>query len=584
MEHAAVSDSRGRRSWRLAVCAAFVVAFQLPLLAPFRRILVDEWVIADSAYALLTGTSWVPPLPGWSLIVPEFSTINFHYTPGYFYLLAGGFGLLGFSPLTTGLLHFALRLLHAGAFFAVGRRLGLPARWCALLTVVWAAFVQGDPGRPEDLAFLWVLLSLYCLSGRQRSLRSSILAGVFLGLGFLVHPLALPVGAILDLALVVATRPLRPAFLSLACTAAVSAAVSSMWLIWIIPYRHEFEVIFLDFVIREARSGSYLSSLKDFWIFFISGQWMLPCSTCFRLPMEYSLVPLGTLVLLLLPLGLVALFGLQAWLGASPLLVWVGQMLKGGGYGPASMALAAAVGVFFLSSFRLLRTRGSLQKAFILLPVLALPLLLARNNIYWVPFRWFNLTLMFVAIAAAAFAYGSRQGLLRGEKSALALVAGAVLLQSVVALVSAWLPMLAGLEAAHVCGRDPYTDLLSRVPAGDKVLTTDGHAFYRLRQEHPVFWPAGSRGAAWWSPDPAKVIHYDDSHRWVVLRRPAKEGGSNPGGKFAWDAATYAWFDTRYEQVAEAAIASCAGHPLKLARYLEAPGILHLYGLKSGRR
>lgn len=582
MEHTAVSNPRRRHSWWLAVCAAFVVAFQLPLLAPFRRILVDEWVIADSAYALLAGTGWVPPLPGWSLIVPEFSTINFHYTPGYFYLLAGGFGLLGFSPLTTGLLHLVLRLLHAGAFFAVGRRLGLPARWCALLTVVWAAFVQGDPGRPEDLAFFWVLMSLYCLSGGQRSIRSAIIAGVFLGMGFLVHPLALPVGAILDFALVVATIPPRAAFRTLACTAVTSAAVSSLWLIWIIPYRHEFEVIFLDFVIREARSGSYLASLRDFWIFFVSGQWVLFSSASFRLPMEYSLVPLGALLLLLLPLGVGSLSGVQALLGASPLLVWAAQMFKRSGFGPATMALAVVVGAFLFSSLRSLR-RWGVWKPFILLPVLALPLLLARNNVYWVPFRWFNLTLMLVIMAVAAFAYGSRHDLMLREKGALVLVAGAVLLQSAVALVSAWLPLLAGLEAAYACGRDPYTELLSRVPPGDKVLTTDGHAFYRLRQDHPVFWPAGSRGAAWWSPDPAKVIHYDESHRWVVLRSPPKEGGSNPGGKFAWDAATYEWFHTGYEQVAEAAIASCDGHPLKLARYLESPGILHLYGLKSGR-
>src|SRR4051794_17130102 len=94
----------------------YVIGVQIPLLSPFRSILVDEFIIADSSYALASGHRSVPTLQVWSHIIPAFGAINFHYTPLYFYLSALTFYFLGLAPQSVGVLHFVLRLLSLGVF------------------------------------------------------------------------------------------------------------------------------------------------------------------------------------------------------------------------------------------------------------------------------------------------------------------------------------------------------------------------------------------------------------------------------------------------------------------------------------
>ena len=123
--------------------------------------------------------------------------------------------------------------------------------------------------------------------------------------------------------------------------------------------------------------------------------------------------------------------------------------------------------------------------------------------------------------------------------------------QLVAHLMLAGLGIMGDIAAVDACGADPHTDLIHRIPPGDKVVTNSAEVFYSVRQRNPVYWPSGLQGET-----PGRVsfsTSYDDSFRWLVLTRSLAEDDliekANPGGKFRWDAETLDYFRTHYTLV-----------------------------------
>ena len=284
----------------LALVIVYLVGIQLPLLSPFRPVSGDEYFIADSAYTLASRQSLVPAGQAWSHIMPEFSTINFNYTPAYFYLLAWTFQVLGLSPESTGVLHLILRFLASGVFFLVARRAGCSTPVSGVLAMIWATFAHGPVGRPDDLGVLFLITSVALLLDQKQPGYAFALAGICLGLAFLTHPMTLMIGLPLAFAILFANRRdgnlKRRGLILLGATIPTSA----LWLFWIVPYWSEFRTLFFGFAVPMVASPSYLNSLVTFGKHLVYGTWARPYALYRSLiPLQYSLISVVVLLIYL---------------------------------------------------------------------------------------------------------------------------------------------------------------------------------------------------------------------------------------------------------------------------------------------
>lgn len=524
----------------LFVALACIIGMQLPLLSPFRRIDVDEIIIADSVYMLATGQSPVPALQMWSHIIPEFGTINFYYPPLYFYVLAGAYRLLGFSIPSVALLHILFRLLAAGVFYLVARRIGHSILVSAALTVVWATFVPGLIGRPEDLAILFLILGVYVLvQGHTRF--GLALAGGCLGLAFLCHPNSLVIGLPLFIAVFILQRGEVIAVregASLLCGAAI---VASFWLLWIVPYWSEFRTLFFGFVVPDAATPSYWRSFLDFNEMFIYGTWDLQ-----QFLMQYSLVPLFLLMLYLVfvlirekaSFAERALFFLPL-----PLLLLARVENRQSRIFAAAVTIAVLGIVGYLVWISLRSGPFSRRYLLVFAPLVLFLLVISKNEIYHVPFRWFTLGL--VVLIPIVGRLKASAGVLRLSDHPVLIVLAAVIAVQVAAhLLHRTLALSGDLVVMRLCGRSLHAAALDQLPRSERVLTKDGYTFYYLRSRNPIYWPAGLTGETTRSRVPFSA-HYDDTFRWGVFPKPV-DRDYNAGVKFAWDDESHSWFEQNF--------------------------------------
>jgi hypothetical protein len=524
----AVSDKRVQRLG-LILAVIYIVCIQIPLLSPFRPIPLDEVFIVDSAYTLASGVSPVPASVIWSHIIPEFGTINFYYTPLYFYLLAASLKMLGLSAVSVGLLHLLLRMLASGLFFLICRKTGISTLLSAAFTSVWATFAHGPTGRPEDLALIFLLASVYVLGNSRQLRRTSMLAGVFLGLTFLTYPGALMLGLPLTIMLLWFSYDsgnlVEKGILLLGSMSAVSAT----WLIWVIPYWPEFRALFLEFALPDAASSSYLASLGSLGKYVIVGTYDSP------LPLHYSLFPMLVL------------------------LIWL-------------MILAE-------------REKGHSTKRWlvILLPIV-IALLTARLRIHRdYNLLWFIVSIIILLVLLARDTFSGQSPLSKAQEMTTYGLVMIIVLQLVGHLLLTGLLIVGDASRVAVCGPAPHAEIVAAIPDGEKVLSTDGYTFYQVRHRNRIFWPAGLQGDT--VGGVPFTTSYDGSFRWLVLpndflervRNPEDLGREgNPGGKFRWDWATFEYFRYNFHLRAVSSVDECDGNS-GLARFSSMPDSLYLY-------
>jgi hypothetical protein len=477
------------RGW-FAQALLYTLVAQLPTLSPYRITRVDDMVITDSSLMLATGQTPVPASQLWGRLLPEIGTINMHYSPLYFYVEAAALRVFGFSLLTTSALHVGLRIAAALIFYALCRRVGLALWASAGLMIVWATFVHSEIGRPEDLTILLSVSALWALLMSSRW--NIILSGVLSGAAFLCHPVSLFLSVPSILAaiwLYIPANRLRASVIYLAVTAATCA----LWLFWIVPFFHEFQAVFLGFALPTAAADSYADGLRSWLYFMVVGY---PDSGIW----QYSLIPM--LVLLLV---ITAITPSTHWKRFLPLLALV-----------------------------------------------ALLLLVGRNSArhYMIPLISASV-LMMLALAAGQLRLNATRR--RWITSALVglsmLIAGQIGLHVV---------REAAYSAGDVllynrCGLNLHADVFDAIPEGEAVLTNNPYSFYRLRGEHPVYWPGGVFSD---QPSDQRFQSVYDDVRWLVLEDSVETNTTLRGGRFSDERATD-YFVSHFTRVARSTMDDC---------------------------
>ncbi len=469
----------------LPLALVFCLLVNVNELQLYRSYALDEATIADTAASIAQGGA-LPTGVYWSHIFRAQTNINFHYPPLYFYVAGWVMKLVGITPLALGLLHVLLRLATVAALFLFLRYSGLN-RWLALLAgVCWAAFAPAGfyISRGDDLAVLFVMLALLCTT--FAGWRAEVLAGVLLGLAFLSYPVALVAGGLLALLSLFHQRRLQ--WSTLLPLALAAALTGGLWLLWVIPYWAEFRSFFLGFVVPDAAAGNYARSVLD---------------------------------------HLRALL-----LGNGPVIAFQTAML------PLLLADLA------LSATWVAKDRAALRRTALLhLPLLLALLLIARNRIHPYAVTWLALALLLTLAsiyleARFAIAWDTRPA--RFLATGLAVV---VLLQAGSILGLQTLHAAGNLAYRRACLDDPLAQVRAAIPQGEKVITSESLAFYALRAQNPVYYPAGLSGKT--PGGVAFQAEYDGSFRWLVTARPLDEITSY-GGKFGWDERTFVWFRERF--------------------------------------
>lgn len=489
-----------------------VFFLQIDLLLPNRHIPYDEILCADSSSTILRAP-YLPKLRYWSHVVPEFGTINFYYTPLYFYILAIFMRLFGIKPLSAGLLHVLLRLMSTGVVFAAGYQMGIPGWINGLLALVWAILCVGPTGRPDDLALLFITISYYLVVAHEASLLVLALSGVLVGLSFLTYPgtvILLPVIGVLALIRYSWAMALETVIIM----GGLGGLISLLWLIWIIPFWHEFKTIFLDFALPDAKAVSRRRSLADTLKWLVRGVYGSP------IPFHYSVLPVSLLMLVVL----------------------VQEM-----------------------------ENGILHPLIVLLTVLGLGMYLSGLRIH----RNYNLLPIIAAIIWSSQVMLANDASEWTSDSPVYLIIGVLAGYQILASISMSVLKLAGTYSWHrKYGLDLHHALIEQIPPGEKVLTNVGHVFYALRARNPVFAPAGLYGTT--PGQVAFATQYNDAFRWLVLTEPLTRDDINPGGKFSWNDATFDFFRGHFKLVHTSSM-SDRGKSLGLARFGGFVRTLYLY-------
>ncbi|MBC7812731.1 MAG: glycosyltransferase family 39 protein [Burkholderiales bacterium] len=491
-------DIRWQR-WLFWLALIYTLVAQLPTLSPYRITRVDDMVITDSSYMLATGASPVPASQIWGRFLPEMATINMHYSPLYFYVEAAALRLFGFSLLTTSALHVGIRVLSAIVFYVLCRRAGLAVWASAGLMIAWATFADSEVGRPEDFALLCSVGALWALLRPEPSRWKIVLAGVLSGAAFLAHPVVLFVcvpAALVVIWLYFTNYRRRIAVVYLL----VTGAVCSLWLLWIIPYYNEFVAVFLGFALPTAAAESYGDGLYS-WLYFVvvgypdSGIW------------QYTLVPMLALLVVIT--------------AATPA-----------------------------------QKRRLYRFAPLLVP-LTLLLLLGRNSArhYMIPLLAVNLLLM-LAIAAGQYAAAQTAQPVPRRRWATLALGGLTLL--IAGQIGLHVIREAAYGAGDVllftrCGVDLHPDVFAAIPTGEAVLTNNPYSFYRLRRDHPLYWPGGVVGEL---PSGRRYeVNFDDID-WLVLEDGINENPTLRGGRFSNDSSPQ-YFNSNFTLVTRSTLDSC---------------------------
>jgi len=535
-ERFGLPESRFRKVL-LALMVAYVVAIQLPLLSPYRLVPIDELQLVDAAYGVSSGRSVIPAGWFWSHTIPETATYFEAFRPLYLYVLAAVLRIFGVSVVSVGFLHACLRLAAAVLFFAISRKSTQNNLLSAGLSAVWATFAYGPVGRFEDLAVLLLLAALYLVIDFQNSNNKLILlAGVFVGLAFLTYP-----GYLTFLPLVAIAMNFRVEMLfqgetraalrrkALFFLGAVACTVL-LWLFWIIPYWHEFQVHFLEFAVPDALAPSYTKSLADLVRYVVGGFLTSP------FPFHYSLLPV---------------------LGLLSTLIVLDSKYNGFSF-RTGLAIALPLVVAALTA------RVRIHKTYNLIWLIVTILVL-------LPILWGRVFTEQRRFASASPATRVIIGLLT-------IMVG---FQLMAHLALAGLGIVGDIAAVDACGADPHAQIAKQIPPGDKVVTNSAEIFYSVRQRNPVYWPSGLQGET-----PGRVpfsTSYDDSFQWLVLTRSLAEDDliekHNPGGKFRWDAETLDYFRTHYTlvEISDLTRDEECGLLHGLSRFSSMPRSLYLY-------
>ena len=528
-----LAKANGKMSLLISVLGViYIVGIQLPLLSPYRHVIVDEFLIADSSYAMASGQTSVPAMGAWAHIIPEFGTINFHYTPAYLYLLAFTFQALGFSIVSVGLLHALLRLLSSGLFFLITRKNGHSKSGGVALTTVWATFCHGPVGRPEDLAILFVLASVALLLYGDQVGYKFLIAGACQGMAILTHPSAVittvPLGVVVIW--MKHTQEPKAALKKISLLITTMLAVSCTWLFWIIPYWHEFRVIFMGFVLPDSAMTSYSSGLFQFAREAVTGEW----AWVFRffpedLPQfryHYSLTPIALLLVYL--------------------------------------------------AVRRLENRAFWTNIPIMLFSLAvIPILAAKNAYYGYIMSWFNVCLLVLIALMGTRKIATRDSLGKTYKSVYAFLLALIAIQIFGHAYGQAKQITSALIVKKLCNSHAHLSTLKAIPANEKVIINDGYVFYHIRGKNPIFWPSGLQGQT--KSGVAFTANYDSSFRWMVLHRPLSED-KNPGSKFYWNSSSYQWFTENFTLQSISTIDKC--YTGRLRGYTQVPKRLYVYSRK----
>lgn len=466
----------------LILILGLAALIHVPLALPNRHIPYDEIVCVDSAIGALK-KPYVPRAQFWSHVLPEIGKINFLYSPLSYYALALFLRLVGLRPLAAGLLYMLLRLTSTWVIWAAGYEMGIPGWINGLLTLVWTILCVGPVGRPDDLALLFILVSYYFAVSNEPSLMTLALAGVLVGLSLLTYPgmaILLPVIGVS----VLIWRSLTAALETVVIMGMLGGLISLLWLIWIIPFWHEFKTIFLDFALPDARAVSRRRSLSDTLKWLVQGVYGSP------IPFHYSVLPVSLLCLVALV-----------------------QEMENGFLHPLIVLMTFLGFGLYLSSLRI-------HKNYNLLPLI-------------VTIVWFSQVML-----------ANNASNWRGD-SIVYLVFGTLLGYQILASVCMSLLKLLGTYTWYKkYGLDIRRTLLEQIPPGEKVITDIGQVFYALRSRNPIFAPAGLHGN---TPGQVTfTTQYDDSFRWLVLAEPLTRDDINPGGKFSWNGNTFAYFRQKY--------------------------------------
>lgn len=516
-----------------ALMVLYVIAIQLPLLSPYRVVPVDEMQLVDAAYGVSSGRSPVPAGWFWSHVIPETSRYFEAFRPLYLYLLALTIRLFGISVVAVGTLHACLRIMSVALFFLLSKHVTRDVVASAAFSSVWATFALGPVGRFEDLAVALLLTSLCLMLSSSEINRTWSLAGAFAGLTFLTYPGYL---SLLPLAVGLAKLPLRPIFADgirskilrrLLTFVVVAGCTALLWLFWIVPYWHEFNVHFLEFAVPDALAPSYSASLAALVKYVVAGFLTSP------IPFHYSLLPV---------------------LGLLSALAYVDARQNGFSFRTfLAIALPLVIGV--------LTARVRIHKTYNLIWLIAAILVL-------LPILW-----------GAVFTQERR---FSHARPVTRVVIGVLLLaigfQLVATLLLSGLGIVGDIAAVEACGSDPHAGFINQIPPGDKVITSSAAVFYGVRHQNPVYWPAGLQGET-----PGGVpfsTHYDDSFRWLALAQPLDEidlEHRNPGAKFRWDAETLSYFRNHYRLTATSDLKNECDVTGRLTRFSSMPRTLYLY-------
>ncbi len=510
---------------------AYIVALQIPLLSPFRVADADEMLLVDASYGMASGDSPVPAGPIWSHVLPETGRYFAAYPPLYLYAQSTALSVLGFSPIAVGLLHVVFRLIGATLVWLICRK--LQSGFVALVfAAIWATFAVGPVGRYEDLALVFVLTAtLLVVDGRWIDTKAWLI-GLPIGLTLLTYsaPLAVvvPFGIIAlfwfqDHSLDKVT--LKILAIKYAIIGVTAALIASTWLLWIVPYWAEFKAHFLEFAAPDALTRSYISSLGDFLNYSLFGFRTSP------IPLHYSLLPLIITFIVLL------FFDVRRNRPSLPALICF---------------LMPAVVMFMTANVRIHKTYNMIwfiASLLLLIPVLWHRVFVMRREGENAPAR-----------PPVVFVYGF--GLVLG-------------LQMLATAGMIGLALVGNSAAVSACGTNPHQGLINLIPQGDRVISNNGLVFYSVREQNPVYWPAGLDGI---TPGGISFTStYDDSFRWLVTSQPLSDESVDLGGKFAWNEATQAYYRMHYQLVAATVLSESCGLLHGLSRYSEMLNAIYLY-------
>ena len=144
--------------YSLFLILLFGLLINLDQLQIFRNYAIDEVTMADTSYSIFMNSP-VPASKSWSHIFQTQKTIDFQYTPLYFYVAGFFMKLVGFSPLAIGTLHLFARLAALIALYFFLYRSGLTKIVALLIGLCWASFLNSTSIHLDQM--IW-LLYLFC--------------------------------------------------------------------------------------------------------------------------------------------------------------------------------------------------------------------------------------------------------------------------------------------------------------------------------------------------------------------------------------------------------------------------------------